>query len=131
MDHYLQVLTFFRGDSKNKFAVDSEVSDTFAVHLRVLEARVAIPPTLVTSLRLLPYVAVSGAHRTFLKEGSTLQHIPSGRADRGKDAPHTVFVRALHIKKSLLDDGDSQLLDQGTTFVALLIKKYNNNTNSL
>ncbi len=110
----LQVLTFLRGDSKYKFAIDSEASDSYSVHLRVLKARVTILPTIITGLQLLPCVIVSGAHRTFLKEGSTLPYFPSGRTDRGKDAPHSVYVRALHIKKSLLDDKDRQFLDQGT-----------------
>lgn len=112
----LQVLTFLRGDSKHKFAVDNEASNCYAVHLRVLQTRVMIAP-LASSLQILPYVVVSGAHHTFLKEGSTLQYIPGGRSDRRKDSPHTVYVRALHVKKSLLDSEDRQLLDQGRCIV--------------
>ncbi len=111
----LQVLTFLRGDSKYKFAIHSEASYSYSVHLRVLNY------TIITCLQLLPCVVVSGAHRTFLKEGSTLPYFPSGRTDRGKDAPHSVYVRALHIKKSLLDDKDRQFLDQSYRVFLIII----------
>lgn len=110
-----------RGDSKHKFAADSESSDAYAINLRVLQAKAVVPPTLVTSLRLLPYITVSGPHRTFLKEGKNLNHIPSGRVDRKKDAPNTVFVRALYLKKSTLADEDRKVLDRGTQKLLIVI----------
>lgn len=114
--HYhiiMQVLTFLRGDTKHKFSVDSEASDTYAVYLSALLKQISVPTTLVSSLRLLPYVMVSGPARTFLKENTSLKYIPSGRGDRGKDAPHTVFVRALYIKKSMLTEEECKNLDKG------------------
>ena len=89
------------------------MSDTFAVRLRELKKHVTIPSDLVTGLQLLPYVVVSGTHCTFLKEGATL----GGREARKKDAPHTTFVRALRIKKSLIAEPECEILDQGIVIV--------------
>lgn len=106
-------MRFLRGDSKHKFAADSELSDAYAVNLRVLQAKVVVPPSLVSNLKLLPYVTVSGPHRTFLKEEKNLDYIPSGRDARKKNAPNTIFVRAMYLKKSTLANEDQKLLDQG------------------
>ncbi len=83
-----------------------------------------MPPKLITSLQLLPYVVVSGAHRTFLKEGTTHQYIPGGRVDRKKGAPYTVFVRALHLKKNCLPYEDHEHLDQGEVSQLLKLRSH-------
>lgn len=107
------MLTFLRGDSRHVFPTDSKAADTYAVYLRGLQNYVTMPPELLGCLKLLPYVLVSGPHRTFLKEDSILEYIPGGRADRTKEAPNTIFVRALQIKKNQLSKEDCTVLDQG------------------
>ena len=79
-----------------------------------------MPPELLGSLKLLPYVLVSGPHRTFLKESVILDYIPGGRGDRTKEAPSTIFVRALQIKKNQLNKEDCTVLDQGKIYRSVM-----------
>ncbi len=73
-----------------------------------------------------PRSVVSGTPKEFLHPGSSLLHIQGGRKARMKDAEHTVYRKALYIRKDGFDTATREILGKGMIAVGiqlLLLKK--------
>ena len=81
------------------------------MYLKVLGQVESLPCNVTARVSNQPGIIVTGPPRTFLKPKAGLRYIPSGRLDRKKDAPHTVFVRALYIQKEKLQQSVRNTLD--------------------
>ena len=92
-----QVLTFLRGDLHCTFTPGASPKPAYAVFLKALGEVVSLSCDITARVSHQPGIIVSGSPRTFLKSDADLSYIPSGRLDRRKDAPYTVFARALYI----------------------------------
>ena len=92
----MQILTFLRGDLNCTFEQGCGPKPAFAVYLKGLESVVALPKDMSTRIAHEKGVLPCGPPRTFLKAGENKTSIPSKKADRLKDAPHTVFARCLY-----------------------------------
>ena len=111
----MQILTFLRGDVHCTFSTSTTPKPAYGVCLKALEQIQTIPSDIAARISNQPGVLISGPPRTFLKPNSDLLYIPSGRLDRKKGAPHTIFVRTLYIQKERLQISVCDKLDSACT----------------
>lgn len=113
----LQVLTFLRDDCKQNFG--NQATSCFAVLTTQLEVilkmeHIPLPDRYVQHLLCAyPDTVVSGTPREFLRPGSNLTYIPGGRKARAKGAEHTVYRKALYIRKDALAPDITEYLSKG------------------
>ena len=68
-----------------------------------------------------PLVVACGSQREFLRPGSQLTYIPGGRKARAKNAPDTVYRKALYISKVALDTTTVSVLEGGVVLAFCLL----------